>query len=287
MLFSIVFGCYSALLAYLIGEGQSFSIVLTGGVKYAIFFGIAFWLIMTLLLRKGLKELKKIETWGVTIIILIIIFFFIWFLKDVNPANLTQINYSMFFFPFGITLFALIGFTAIPEVKAELKGNEKLMKKSILIGSLIPVILYALFSFIFVGMLGRNVNEIATLSFGRFIPILGIFTMLTSYFVLSFVLKDVFTFDLHNKKIRFLFVSIIPLALYLIISIFNLAGFIKVLGIGGAISGGITAIIVLLMNIRSKKLGNRKPEYSIPINWIIITILSLIFIAGIIYELFF
>ncbi len=49
--FSMFFGIYAALVAYLIGEGQSLSKFFTGGLEYSLLFGFGFWLIMTLLLR--------------------------------------------------------------------------------------------------------------------------------------------------------------------------------------------------------------------------------------------
>ena len=97
---------------------------------------------------------------------------------------------------------------------------------------------------------------------------------------------DIFNYDLKKKELIFVFVSLVPLLLYFAITFFDLSDFIKILGIGGVVSGGITGILILLMNLKAKKKGNRKPEFSVPINWIIIGILSLIFFAGIIFELF-
>ena len=37
MFFAVIFGIYSALLAYLIGEGQSFSKLFSGGLEYSLF----------------------------------------------------------------------------------------------------------------------------------------------------------------------------------------------------------------------------------------------------------
>ena len=286
MLLAVAFGVYSALIAYLIGEGQSFSQIFTGTTQYAIYFALAFWLIMTLLLSKGLKGLKKIETWGVIAIIILIIAIFIMFLPKANLSNLNYNNKSQFFLPFGVVLFALLGFTSIPELRREIKGQEKQLKKAIIIGSLIPIILYLIFSFTFVSVLGQKVLEVATLAFGKIILILGIFTMLTSYFVLSFALKDIFKFDLKAKSLTtFFWVSLLPLILYLAITFFNIAGFVKVLGIGGVISGGVTGILILLMNQKAKKKSDRKSEFSVKINWPIIIILSAIFILGIVVEL--
>jgi len=117
--------------------------------------------------------------------------------------------------------------------------------------------------------------------------ILGIFTMLTSYFVLSFSLYDTFKFDIKaNKKTNFLFTSLVPLALYVIITQFEFISFALILGIGGVISGGLTGIIILLIAKKAKaNTRNKKdPEIKVPLNWKLIIILSIIFITGIILE---
>jgi len=220
------------------------------------------------------------------IIIGIIFTIFLWFIPEVNFSNLNHYDFSNLFFPFGVILFALLGFTSIPELRREIKGDEKLLKKAIILGTLIPVFLYFIFTLIFVGVLGQNIEQVATISFGSFITILGIFTMLTSYFVLSFSLKDIFIYDLKKKKLSFIFVSLIPFILYLSVTFFDFADFTRILSVGGVISGGLTGILILLMNINSKKKGNRKSEFSVPINWFVIGILSLIFVFGIVVELF-
>ena len=286
MFFAVIFGIYSALLAYLVGEGQSLSKLFFGTLDYSLYFAFAFWILMTLLLREGLKELKKIEFYGVMVIIGIIFTIFLWFIPEVNFSNLNHYDFSNLFFPFGVILFALLGFTSIPELRREIKGDEKLLKKAIILGTLIPVFLYFIFTLIFVGVLGQNIEQVATISFGSFITILGIFTMLTSYFVLSFSLKDIFIYDLKKKKLSFIFVSLIPFILYLSVTFFDFADFTRILSVGGVISGGLTGILILLMNINSKKKGNRKSEFSVPINWFVIGILSLIFVFGIVVELF-
>jgi tyrosine-specific transport protein len=289
MFFAVIFGIYSALLAYLVGEGQSFSQLFTGGFDYAILFGIGFWFLMTMLLTGGLKRLKSIEYWGVVFIMLVIFILVFVLLPDVKFNNLSYISVPQLFLPFGVVLFALLGFTSIPELRNEIRGDEKMLKKAIFVGALVPIVLYTLFALVFVGVLGMNVEQVATLSFGNLfgslLIVLGIFTMLTSYFVLSFSLKDMFIYDFGKDKLVFLFVSLIPLLLYLVVSIFDLAGFVTVLGIGGVVSGGLTGVLILLMNRVAKKNGERKPEYSVRINWFIIGFLSLIFIVGALFEI--
>jgi tyrosine-specific transport protein len=290
MFFAIFFEIYSALIAYMIGEGQSLSKLFTGGTEFAILFGVIFWFLLTVFVYGSVKRLEKVEYFGVSFMLVTLVVILIMLSPSIHISNLTTFDSSQMFYPFGIVLFALMGFTAIPNVREELLRNRKSMKRTIIFGTLIPVLVYLLFSFVFVGVLGGNIAEVATNSFsgfiGKLLILLGVLTMLTSFFVLSFALRDIVDSDLREKKFAFVIVSAIPLALYLIVSIFNIAGFAGVLGIGGAVAGGALGILVMLLNIRAKKEGDVKSEYKIPINWIIIIILSLIFIAGIIVQIF-
>jgi len=286
MFFTMIFGVYSALIAYLIGEGQSLSKLLPGNIN-PIILGIGFWLIMTLLIKEGLKGLKKIETWGVLAIITIVITIFIKFLPQIQTSNLLIWNHANISLPIGIVIFALMGFTSISELREEIRGQEKLLKKAIILGSTIPIALYILFSAIIIGVLGKNIDQVATLSFGPTMTILGIFTMLTSYFVLSFSLHDAIKYDFKtNKKNNILLTSLIPLALYILITKFNLLGFSSILSIGGVISGGLTGILIIIINKRAKKATQSKnpPEINMPINWLLIILLSTIFLSGILLE---
>jgi len=287
MLAAVLFGIYSALLAYLIGEGQSLSKLIPGNTPPVVF-AIFFWIRMTLLLRRGLKEPKRIETYGVITVIIIIFGIFIKFIPLIQLNNLTTFNAENFTLPIGVILFALLGFTSIPELRKEIKGQEHLLKKAIIIGSVLPIILYTIFSATFVGVLGEKITQVATLSFGPLIIILGIFTMFTSYFVLSFSLQSTFKYDLKIPKTKnFILTSLIPLILYILTTQLEIVTFTLILGIGGVISGGATGILILLMAKRSKSStrSKKKPEIQMPINWPIIIILSTLFIISIILEL--
>ena len=288
MIFEMIFGIYSALLAYLVGSGQSLSQLFTNVNTYSLYFAIVAWILTTLLLREGLRGLKQIMSWGSVAILLIILGIFIWYSPNINLDYVNPVHLENMFLPVGVVLFALLGFSSLPEMKRELIGKERYMKKAIFFGALMPVIAYILFSFIFVATLGTSVPEVATLAFGKIVIILGIFTMFTSYFVLSFILKDMFRYDFrYSRRKTFIFVSVIPLIIFIVVHFLHLLSFISILGIAGVISAGITGILILLMNYKAKKKGDRKPEYSIPINWFIIIIIAIIFIGGVVLELAF
>ena len=283
--FAVVFGIYSAIIAYMLGIGESLSFLIFENSSYTLHFGILFGFIMSSLIWKGMRALKKFEKIGVSIILFLLLVIFFIFIKDVNPTNLYGFSLGNIFLPFGVILFALMSFHAIPEVRIVLHKNEKMMKKVLITGTLISVVFYILFALVVVGFKGSATPQIATLALGSVFVLLGIFTMFTSYLSLGNALLENLMFDERFKKKKAWFLtSIIPIGIFFLVKFFNLFSFTKILSIGGVISGGLISIMVLLMVKNAKKKGDRKPEYSLPINWFIIGILSLIFILGIVYE---
>ena len=285
--FATIFVIYSAVIAYMLGIGESISFLIFSNSNYVILFGVFVGLFMSTFLWKGLPVLKKFEKIGVGIILALLVLIFIIFIKDVNTINLLTFNLSSIFLPFGVVLFALLSFHAIPEVRLVLHNNEKKMKKVLIASVLIVVLFYSLFTFLIVGSQGANTPEIATLALGSIFIILGIFAMFTSYLALGNALIQDFMFDNNFKKRKAWFLtSIIPILIFVFIKLVasEFFSFTKVLSIGGSVSGALIGILVLFMIKKAKQKGDRKPEYSIPLNWFIIGLLILVFATGIIFE---
>lgn len=285
MSFAFIFGIYFALVAYALGIGESFSFLFFKNTNYSLLFGLLFSVFMAGFLWKGLKFLKKYEETGVAIILVLLIAIVLTFAKKISLDNLSGFNFNYLFLPFGVILFAFLGFAVIPEINLILKRNKILMKKILIFGTIIPMIIYILFSFIIVGFKGPETPEVATLALGTIFIFLGILSMSTAYLALGNALQDHLLYDDYDKKKKAWFLSaIVPIFLFLFIKMFNYFSFTKILSIGGAVAGGIMGILILLMIKRAKLLGDRKPEFSIKINWFIIGLLSLVFVLGILRE---
>lgn len=281
MLFSMIFGIYSALVAYLIAEGRSLSYVFIGSESYALFFSLAFWIIMSGLTYIGLKALKKYEKSSMVLVLAIVVIIVFLFSPKIKLENLSYVNPENVFVPFGVILFSFLAFSAMPEVSRILRGQEKLMKKVIFYGVMIPFAVYSLFVLVVVGNFGASVPEIATLALGRGFSVLAILTMFTAYFTLTLAIRDMFRFDYNLGRFRgWVLACVTPLLLFLVIYYFKIASFVSLLSIGGVVSGGLAGILILLMNKEAKKSGSRKPEYTTGINWRVIALMSLIFILA-------
>jgi len=291
MWFAMVFVIYGALVAYTIKEGDFLNALFNtyfGGSPFTyslIFFGL-----MAFLVYFELNVLEKSEMLMVSILLGVIFLLCIFALPHVNINNLSSFDPSSFFLPYGVILFAFLGVVSIPEMKEELKENRAYLKKAIIIGSLIPLIIYVIFAAVVVGVTGINTTDGAILGLGNAIgynmlvfgTLFGIIAMMSSFLILAFSLKEMFKHDYKIDKFSSWFLTCsVPLVIFLL----GVKSFVRTIGVAGSVSGGLMGILIVLMYIKAKKLGSRNPEYSIKKNSIISWILILLFIFGIAYEL--
>lgn len=277
-----VVGIYGALIAYLSGISTSMQNLFGGN---QLVYSTVFFLIFSVLVYKGLKSvsISELVLSGLKITIVIVISLII--LPGVNINNLNKINIGELFSPYGVILFAFLGYTVMPEIEEILKKDKKSIKKAVVVAMLICFGIYLLFSVVFVGNFGLNLGEIAINNLTGLIKYFGeafvIFTLTTPFLALSLVLKDTFMHDYKiNKKISWFLACCIP---YLIVLSGSLS-FIRAISISGGIVGSLTGIMICMVLLKSRKKGNCKPEYIVGGGKIPVYIISLIFLAGFIFE---
>lgn len=295
---TMIFGIYGALIAYLLGEGEALKTIFGGS---EIIYSLIFFAVVATIIHFGIKALEESELAIGILMLAIIILISALLMNKVSIENLAVFDATKFLIPYGVILFAFLGTSAIPEMKEELAANRKNLKKAIIIGSLIPIIIYSLFAFVVVGVIGSSFDRLgpdermATVALGMFTGkgmavfanLFAVLAMTTSFIALGYALKEMFNYDYNiNKDVSWLLVVLVPLAVFLIDAfIVDVTNFIAVLGLTGAIAGGLTGVLIVLMHQKSKKHGERKPEYSIHDNKIISIIIALVFLIGVIYEL--
>lgn len=286
MFLALAFGIYASLTAYLIGEGQSLSFLFFNSTHYSIYFALGFWLLQSFLSFFGLNSLKKEEKLGVSIVLILIALIVVLFAPKIQLANLTYSNSKLFFIPFGVIIFAFLGFDSIPEVERTLAKDKKFTKKAVIAAVIFAAIIYSAFAAIVVGTQGNSTPEIATFALGKIFVLLGILTMFNVYLSLSNVLIDAFKLDYEKpKKIAWLSVAIPPLLIFLFLNILKKASFISILSVGGTITGTLTVIIILIITGKAKKKPQRKPEYSIPYSKTLAIAISLVLIIAAAWQI--
>jgi len=288
MVISTLFVSTGAMTAYIIGVGESLSVLFNHAFSTFVFSTI-FFIIFSALIYFGLKAVEESEMLLNTVVILIILSICIFAISKVNISNLASFNLFKIFYPYGVILFALSGAVAIPEMREELSTKTRLLKKAILIGSIIPVVLYFLFTLIVIGVTGANTTEIATIGLGNLLGtkmlifgnLFAILTMATSFLTIGLGLKETYNYDFKiNKNLAWLLAVSVPFLIFLIEKSFT-----KTIGIAGGVFIGLEAILIILMFNKAKKLGKRIPEYEIKKSNLINIFLIIIFVLGAVYTI--
>lgn len=296
MLFSMVLGMYGALTAYTIEQGNFLKTLLApliGGPQ--IVYSLIFFIIFGFIVYVGINWIKKSEVFMVFLIIIILGIVALFAAPHIGPGNLTGFSFSKLLIPFGVVLFAFLGTASIPEVRAELSRNRESIKKTIIIGSVIPIIIYAVFALLIVGVTGIATTESAMLGLKQFLGykavvfglLFGVLTMATSFIAVGLALKEMYMFDfgLKSKKATALTLAVPLVAGFAIILLGINNAFYSVLNIAGALAGGVDIILIVLMHWASKEKSEREPEYTIPKSKILGIVIMIIAIAGMSYVI--
>lgn len=290
--FSVIFGTTGALLAYIILAGKFISIMLSFKVDVdPVYCSLFFALALVPFIFKGTKLVARAEVLTNAVFFLIIFVIFIIGIPKINLHNFSLISLPDILLPYGVVMFSLVGFSAIPEAEAILKGpdEKKNLKKIILLTFGFIIAFYMLFTFVILGISGK---ETSVDVFGGLIPFLGpeiIFfgalaatiTVADSFLVVALYLRNSLIHDQKFPKILAnSFVGFLPLILFLL----GFRSFIGVIGTLGTIIGVIEGIIIILLFKKAKELGDHQPEYTIKVPKFLLSVFMLILILGAVLQ---
>ncbi len=291
---AMVLGVYGALTAYLIGVGEASFAIFRWGTP--LVYTILFFVICTIIVLGGIKAMGKAELILIPLLVIVVLTIGIVSFNQLDYSSLVPWDWQYFFLPYGVLIFAYMGFASIPVMREVLEKDTKKMKQAIIIGSLIPLFLYALFALIIIGVVGLDSFEllkpnerIATIALsmysnpflGALANILAILAMSTSFLTMAIALKEVFHYDFKLSPITSFFLTLL---IPLLIAVFGIASFLTILGITGAVSGGLQGILLIFMYWKAQLRGDRKPEYSLGRQRILGILFVLMFSLGIGYT---
>lgn len=296
--FSVVLGIILALLAYIILAGNFLNILFSSFNGLSSFqFSLIFSLVLFPFIIRKVKFVAETEVLTNIVFVLIIFLIFFLSLEKVNLDNFSlwadELVWENIFLPYGVILFALIGWSAIPEMNEvlEKKEDKKQFKKAIIFSIIIAIFIYLLFVFSVVGVSGKNTSAETFSGLLSYLDpkiillgvLAGVITIADSFLMLSLNLRNTLIYDYEFQIIPALFMSWgVPLILFLL----GFRQFIDVIGITGTLIGTIEGILIILIFKKAKILGNREPEYSLKIPSLITNALIIMFVLGAISQFF-
>jgi len=199
--------------------------------------------------------------------IIYLLFFSFPYIKAENFfANDNLFLNKNWFLPYGVWLFSLTGFSAIPPTRdLFIDSGIKKFKRVISISLFLAIFAYILFVFSILGVSGSFATEDALSGIKAFMgvkvmaigSIIGFLCVFTSFIALAVDMKSMFRYDYKIPRfIAWLFVIIPPTALYL----FKFDGLVNTLAITGSVGMGILGVFVVLMRhkmVRILKAGDK------------------------------
>lgn len=288
--FTFVLGAYAALLAYIIVGGE----FLANIFSWQFFFSSGtlsffFFLAGALAVAGGLRAVATIDVLMSFLYIAGVGLILAWGLPHITVDHFTTFNRDYWFLPYGVLMFALAGSSVVLQ-REVLAGEENRLKKAIIWGTLIPAVIYLLFSLAVVGVSGGDTSPEAFSGLRSFLggriiwlgSVFGLLAIFTSFLTLGDVLRESFRHDFHLKKVWAWLLTILPPWV-----MFNMGAdnFINVISLAGAIAVGAQSIMLIFIYSKVKRLGHRLPEYSLHLPMPFWYAMMAIAFFGIIYTL--
>lgn len=186
----------------------------------------------------------------------IIIVFFLFFYSLINPGFSPPPVDNNFFY-FGAAVFALAGFTVIPEVEEILRGSKDiklLLNSASLSGLLLVSFVYILFFYAVIRLSGPllsvdSVSGIAAAAplIGKLLAVFGLINIFKASLNMLLVLKEYFFRDFGiRKNLSYLLSSLVPLSIFFFAS----TSFVQIISVTGSITVFISALIICLIRLK-------------------------------------
>ncbi|MBI4123061.1 MAG: hypothetical protein HY458_01710 [Parcubacteria group bacterium] len=287
--FSTIAGTVGALLAFLIIGGDFLEILLSPLVSIpSPWHHILFWLPFSLLIGFGIRLIARVEFITTTALFFVMALIFLIAAPHISFANLPLSPGANPFIAFGVILFSLIGWNAIPEiVELFYKKRDKLRFNNLIVAASAAAIgLYLLFSLSVVGVAGQHTSPEALAGLAPFLgtgvialgAAFGLVSIGDSFLIIGSYLKNSLVRDWRVPNILSIGIaSLAPLFLYLL----GFREFISVLSAVGIIVGITEGLVIVALFFRARKKGQLKPEYEVRLpRWVPAGIVLVLVLGG-------
>ncbi|MEY2986231.1 MAG: hypothetical protein RJB24_460 [Candidatus Parcubacteria bacterium] len=270
VLIAIAILIYGGMSAYIRGAGDIINTIIP---SQSFNWSIVFFAIGTYFIIKGLKFVSQWNIIFVSGMVLIIITIWLkaiysqdidWTQFELKPTN----SITQAFRPYGAILFSYFGVIAIPHIKTILGKKSDQMESAIILGMLIPILLYSVFVSLVIGVAGRDITQLAIISLGEKLggqvlvitSIFAIIAMMTSFISMGLsMIESYMNFGKLKRSIAIILTTFPPMALL----VFDWAQFDTIIQYAGGIGVSIISILIVLTFWRAKAEGELPPAYSL------------------------
>lgn len=288
LLFSSVVSMEGALLAYIILGGAFLHLLfgpLLGGS--AFFWSLAFFGVSAAVIARGLKLVGAMEFIFDAVLVAALAGICIALFPRIAAQHLLYVGTTpgSLFLPFGVTLFALSGWVVIPELRDFFPTGARRLKSAIVLGSLIPGLLYIIFVAAIIGVSGSHATPDALSGLGASAgavavigALFGLGAVGDSLIIFGHTARQLFHYDFgFAPRVALMLALAPPLVLFAL----GAQNFIAVLSVVGVVSALVEGSMILACYYRARRAHERTPEYSLKLSLPTASLVVLLFAFGV------
>jgi amino acid permease len=242
---------YGSLVAYtLIG----------GSFAYAVFspllplqlsvYRVIFFIVSTILIAGGSVAVRRFQKYIIGLYVFGICLLAIFAAPHIAFEHFIITTGYSWFLPFGVTLFSMTAFTAVPEMRDILGLRKILLPRAVIVGTILVAILYAFFAFVVVGVTGLSTTPETLHGLGSSLGIgivilasaIGLCTVMTAFISQGIVLHNTLLFDFH---LRYFTSIILSLGIPIIILALGVSNITRVIDLTGGLFVSLMGLCIV------------------------------------------
>ena len=280
----MLYAGYGAMLAYISALGQVMAATAQyygwTGLSNPTWWALGFWAVISVAALFGLRSSGGLESVMAFIIVMLVLTIFVWSLPRSHPY-LGKFDLSAFVTAFSVAIFAFYSHSIIPEIVRGVRNMGKTVW-AIIAAFSTAFLLYTIFSYALMGVLGENMPEIGTLGLSKLLDLdiafigflFPLLTIFTSFLAGSVAQTDILNEVFRNRLVAWILAVFPALLVYLL----GYSGFVRVIALA---SLGILAAAGIIPPLVLKKAREERGRRLTPISD------GLIAVTAIIYGLMF
>ncbi len=284
---------YGALLAYIQEIGVFFYVLLGSSIGGSPrLYSMLVWVTAALIFWLGLQAVARFERWFSLLLLVFLIVLSIAGIGLYNsPAELTPIMQPTWNAGYGVILFAIAAFSAIPEMRRYLaqEHHMNILRPAILAAMTFVLLFSATLTIVIVSITGQGTSQSALAGLaivlpGWSIPLLALFGIIaigSSMLMSGLALQHVYQYDIsRSRALSWLLVVIPPVALFWA----GALSFTQILSFIGAVAIGAQAILIWELHGASRRQTN-SDHRPLRGGWLLERVMQFIFLIGVTYEI--
>jgi len=288
---SVLLSGIGTLLVYIILGGRFLSVFIDTNPFWGSIVFFALWFFMVLFKPRSFGKAEFfIGSFVLLIIVLITLFNFGYI--NLDNFKFEEMNVANVLLPYGIILFAITGYSVIPEMEDILGKERRKLRSAVIWGTLIPIIIYLIFIFTIVGISGSLTSQDAISGLARALnsktilwvgSLLGFLAIIEAALSHGVYIKETIWYDLKaNKWTAWVLTGLAPLVLFLL----GARNFVTIIGLVGALFFGFHAVVILLIHKKAKT-SPEKSAYEICLPAFAYYLIGLLVIFGALLEIWY